>query len=125
MPTPDDRWVGQRIAAARKAAGLTTRQLADRLGWGDHTRIVNYENGRRSVSVVTLMAIAGALGTPVAALLVESPEEQAVVAMVAGSRERAQQLAYLIALLNEPEPDAPEAASAAGAASDDAPGQRG
>lgn len=125
MPTPDDLWVGQRIAAARKVAGLTTRQIADRLGWKDHTRIVNYENGRRSVSVVTLMEIAGALNVPAAALLVESPEERAVVAMVAGNRERAQQIAYLINLLSEPEPDAPERASVSGAAPGDTPGQRG
>lgn len=113
MHTPDDLWVGQRIASARKIAGMTTRQLADRLGWSDHTRIVNYENGRRSVSVVTLMKIAGALDVAVAALLVESSEERAVVAMVAGNRERAQQLAYLITLLNEPEPqpDTPETIS--------------
>jgi transcriptional regulator with XRE-family HTH domain len=124
MLTPNDRWVGQRIASARKVAALTTRQLADRLGWNDHTRIVNYENGRRSVSVVTLMEIAGALSLPVAALLVESSEERAVIAMVAGNRERAQQLAYLMTLLNEPEPDAPENVSASDAAPVDTPGQR-
>ena len=31
MATPDDQWVGQRIAAARRLATLTTRQLAERL----------------------------------------------------------------------------------------------
>jgi hypothetical protein len=61
------------------------------------------------VSVVMLMEIAAALGLPTAALLVESPEEQAVIAHVAGNRERAQQLAYMISLLGEPEPLAPEA----------------
>lgn len=125
MQTPDDRWVGQRIAAARKIAGLTTRQLAERLGWSDHSRIVNYENGRRSVSVVTLIAMAGALGMPAAALLVESSEEQAVVALVAGNRERAQQLAYLITLLNEAEPEAPEPVSAPRAVPGDSHGARG
>jgi transcriptional regulator with XRE-family HTH domain len=108
MPTPQDLWVGQRIAAARRLAGLTTRQLAERLGWSDHSRLTNYETGRRAVSVVALMAIAAALEIPTAALLVESPEEQAVIAHVAGNRERAQQLAYMIALLGEPEPIAPE-----------------
>jgi transcriptional regulator with XRE-family HTH domain len=108
MPTPHDLWVGQRIAAARRLAGLTTRQLAERLGWNDHSRLTNYETGRRAVSVVTLMAIAAALGLPTATLLVESPEEQAVIAHVAGNRERAQQLAYMISLLDEPEPMAPD-----------------
>lgn len=108
MPTNEDRWVGQRIAAARRLANLTTRQLAKRLGWSDHSRVTNYESGRRSVPVVTLMAIARALDLPVAALLVESREEQAVIAHVAGHRERAQQLAYMIAMLDEPEPSMPE-----------------
>lgn len=110
MPTPHDLWIGQRLVAVRKLAGLTTRQLATRLGWNDHTRVVNYENGRRAVSVATLVEIAHALDLPAAALLVESPEEQAVIAYVAGNRERAQQVAYTIALLGEPEPIAPDPA---------------
>jgi hypothetical protein len=45
--------------------------------------------------------------------------------MVAGNRERAQQLAYLNSLLNEPEPDAPENVSASDPAPVDTPhGQR-
>jgi hypothetical protein len=55
------------------------------------------------------MAIARALELPVAALLVESPEEQAVIAHVAGNRERAQQLAYMITMLDESEPPPPDA----------------
>ena len=109
MANADDHWVGQRIATARRLANLTTRQLAERLGWSDHSRVTNYESGRRSVSAVTLIAIARALGLPVAALLVESPEEQAVIAHVAGHRERAQQLAYMIRMLDEPEPAMPDA----------------
>jgi transcriptional regulator with XRE-family HTH domain len=109
MVTPQSLWIGQRLATARKLAGLTTRQLAERLSWNDHTRVVNYENGRRAVSVVTLLEIATVLGIPAAALLVESPEEQAVIAHVVGNRERAQQLAYRIALLGEPEPATPRA----------------
>lgn len=109
MLTDEDRWVGQRITAARRLANLTTRQLAERLGWSDHSRVSNYESGRRSVSVVTLMELARVLDLPVAALLVESAEEQAIIAHVAGHRERAQQLAYMISMLEEPEPDAPDA----------------
>lgn len=109
MPSERDRWLGQRLAAARRTAGLTVRELAERLRWPDHSRVSNYESGRRSVSVVTLLEIAGALGIPAAALLVESPEEMAVIAQVAGNRERAQQLAYLISMLDEPEPEPPAA----------------
>ena len=111
MPSDRDRWVGQRLAAARKAAGLTVRQLADRLGWPDHSRLTSYETGRRTTSVVTLIEIARALGQAPAALLVESPEEAEIIAQVAGNRERAQQLSYLIHLLGEGEPAPSDAVS--------------
>jgi transcriptional regulator with XRE-family HTH domain len=110
MPSDRDRWVGQRLAAARKAAGLTVRQLADRLGWPDHSRLTSYETGRRTTSVVTLIEIARALGQAPAALLVESSEEAEIITQVAGNRERAQQLSYLIHLLGEDEPAPPEEA---------------
>jgi transcriptional regulator with XRE-family HTH domain len=104
MPSERDRWVGQRVAAARKAAGLTVRQLAEQLGWPDHSRLTSYETGRRAMTVGTLMEIAQALGQAPAALLAESLEEAAIMTQVAGNRERAQQLAYLIHLLDEGEP---------------------
>lgn len=110
MSSDRDRWVGQRLAAARKAAGLTVRQLADRLGWPDHSRLTSYETGRRTTSVVTLIEIARALGQAPAALLVESSEEAEIITQVAGNRERAQQLSYLIHLLGEDEPAPPEKA---------------
>ena len=111
MPSDRDRWVGQRLAAARKAAGLTVRQLADRLGWPDHSRLTSYETGRRTTSVVTLIEIARALGQAPAALLVESSEEAEIITQVAGNRERAQQLSYLIHLLGEGEPAPSDAVS--------------
>jgi hypothetical protein len=67
----------------------------------------SYEIRRRALTVVTLMEIAQALGQAPAALLVESPEEAAIITQVAGNRECAQQLAYLIQLLGEPEPSPP------------------
>jgi transcriptional regulator with XRE-family HTH domain len=111
MATEEDRWVGQRIRAAREAAGLSIRQLAEQLGWPDHSRLHRYEAGRRSIAVVTMKEIAQALHLPLPALLADSPEEQAVIAHVAGNRERAQQVAYLIHLLDEPEPPDPQAAA--------------
>lgn len=105
MSSEDAVWIGRRIAAARQLAGLSTRQFAERLGWSDHSRVTNYESGRRAVTVPTLMEIARALQVPVAALLVETPDEQAVIAHVAGNQERAQQLAYMIKMLDEPEPE--------------------
>ena len=108
MPSEHDRWVGQRIAAARHAAGLTVRQLADRLGWSDHSRLTSYETGRRAVSVVTLLDIARALDRHIASMLVDSPEEGEVIGLIAGNRERAQQVKYLLAMLAEPEPAPPD-----------------
>lgn len=107
MTTVRDVWIGQRLARARKQAGLTVRQLAARLGWNDHSRLTNYEVGRRSVSVVVLMEIAAALGQAPGALLAESDEEAQVIGQVAGNRERAQQLLYLSDVLDEPAPATP------------------
>jgi transcriptional regulator with XRE-family HTH domain len=108
MATEEDRWVGQRIRAAREAAGLSIRQLAEQLGWSDHSRLHSYEAGRRSITVVTMKAIARTLHLPLPALLADSPEEQAVIAHVAGNRERAQQVVYLLHVLDEPAPPDPQ-----------------
>ena len=54
---------GQRIKAARKAAGLTQQELADRL----HVSFVNisqYENDKRNPKLETLRKIAAAIGVP-------------------------------------------------------------
>ena len=105
--TERDGWIGQQLARARKQAGLTVRQLTARLEWNDHSRLTNYETGRRSVSVVVLFEIAQALGQSPAALLADSDEEAQIMRQVAGNRERAQQLLYLSAMLDEAEPEPP------------------
>lgn len=58
---------GQRVAAARKAAGLTQPDLAERVGVGRQS-IARIEAGRQTPSVTLALAIAGALGEPVEAL---------------------------------------------------------
>jgi len=54
-PAPNrlKRHVGQRLARARKAAGLTLQELADQLAWPLST-LANYETGRRPIKLAHL-----------------------------------------------------------------------
>ena len=56
--------IGQRIRAARKKAGMTQRQLADKLGI-PYQSIGQWENDQRNPKITTLQRIAGALGVHV------------------------------------------------------------
>jgi transcriptional regulator with XRE-family HTH domain len=60
--------VGRRIAAARRAAGLTQAELAARLDWPRDT-LIHYEHGRRAIAVDRLAVIAAALDVSPATLL--------------------------------------------------------
>ena len=66
------RQVGRRIAAARQTAGLSAADLAERLRWPRDT-LVNYETGRRRLTVESLTEIAQALDMPAAVLLLDDP----------------------------------------------------
>jgi len=68
-----DMQIGRRLAQARKAAALTVRQLAARLGW-PYTTLANYQEGRHPLRVAQLSAIAAALGQSPAAFLVALPQ---------------------------------------------------
>lgn len=72
------RTVGQRIATARQRASLSIRDLADRIGWPRDT-LVNYELGRRAITIERLDQIAEALGISAAALLVENEQLAALL----------------------------------------------
>lgn len=50
--------LGERIKAARKAAGLTQAQLAAACGWDPPSRLANYEQGTREPSLADLQLIA-------------------------------------------------------------------
>src|SRR5437667_8168286 len=97
-----DIQLGRRLAAARKVAGLTVRDLAARLGW-PYTTLANYEEGRRPLRVAQLVAIAAALGQPPAAFLVDSPEAAAVVNRIDGDLDRCVQLAFILDSLDSRE----------------------
>lgn len=53
--------VGQLIREARKAKGLTQKELGEKMGVGEPT-ITNYESGKQNLTINTLRKIADALG---------------------------------------------------------------
>lgn len=61
--------IAARIKRLREEKGLSQRGLADLCGWGSQSRIGNYENEIRSVSVDDAETIAKALGISAAELL--------------------------------------------------------
>jgi len=95
--------VGQRLAHARKAAGLTLQELADQLGWPLST-LANYETGRRPIKLAHLEAIAVALHRSPAVFLVDSDEAAAIVEQIAGNQERCLQVLFFLDALTE-QPD--------------------
>lgn len=62
----------ERLRAARRGAGLTQQQAADRLGVG-RTTLVAIEKGERSLRPEELVLLAGIYGRPVSELLREAP----------------------------------------------------
>lgn len=80
------RVIGQRIAAARQAAGLTQRELAERMGWPRFS-LINLELGRRGTTVEKLDAVAGALGVPAALFLIDDPALASVIKRLAQEPE--------------------------------------
>ena len=63
--------IGVRVRAARQQAGLSVGGLASRAGIGKGS-LSELENGTRNPTLSTLYALAGAVGVPLATLLVES-----------------------------------------------------
>jgi transcriptional regulator with XRE-family HTH domain len=64
------RALGQRLAAARRASGLTQTQLAEQLGIAQQT-LAHYEMGRLRVAVALMPPLARALGVTVEDLMGE------------------------------------------------------
>lgn len=104
--TPIDRVVGQRLAEARRAAGLSVRQLANQIGW-PFTTLANYETGRRPITLERLTAIATALQREPASFLVALPEAAAIIEAIASDVERCIQVRIVLDTLDEPLPDPP------------------
>jgi transcriptional regulator with XRE-family HTH domain len=72
------REIGRRIAAARQAAGLTQRELAERMGWPRFS-LINLELGRRGTTIDRLDAVAVALGVPPAVFLIDDSTLASVI----------------------------------------------
>jgi len=83
--------IGQRIRQARDAARLTRDALAKACGINARS-LLDYERGKTSPRVDTMVAIAAELGTTVAHLIGERPleltkQERAVLAALRNHRE--------------------------------------
>src|SRR5690606_13083825 len=74
MPEKDTQWdlVGDRIRAARKAKGMSVRELARRIGVSA-SHVSQVERGIGAFSVPALYAVAGELGASMNALLDVQP----------------------------------------------------
>lgn len=66
---------GQRIRGTRKRAGLTQKELGEKLGISYQT-VAQWENDLRNPKYETLQRIASALGVPLVDLLPEPTEEE-------------------------------------------------
>jgi transcriptional regulator with XRE-family HTH domain len=96
------RQVGRRIAALRQRAGLSQRELAERLGWGRDS-VAHYELGRRELGLERLGAIAHALQVSPATLLAR--DEQASVLLALDSRpELLGEVSFFLAALERSDP---------------------
>lgn len=104
------RTVGQRIAAARQGVGLSIRELAERIGWPRDT-LVNYELGRRAITIEKLDQIAAALHIPAAALLIEDAQLAALVARMIDSPALRAHIRFFVNTLDDEIPNDPQAGS--------------
>lgn len=100
------RAVGQRIAAARQEAGLSVRELAERIGWPRDT-LVNYELGRRAITIEKLDQIAMALNIPAAALLIEDAQLAGLVARLIDSPALRSHIRFFVGTLDDELPSDP------------------
>lgn len=88
--------IGKRLAKYRKLAGLSARELSEKIG-GELSRgvIANIESGRKTdVTVDQLIALSWALGVPPAALALPINEPQKFVRMTEDPNHRVMQRAY-------------------------------
>jgi transcriptional regulator with XRE-family HTH domain len=94
------RALGRRIAEARRKAGLTQAQLAERLGWS-RDALINYEHGRRTLAVERLIAIAAALDLPPATLLIADASQAVLVRRLLTEPELQAQVVFFLSTLDD------------------------
>ena len=99
------RVLGRRIATARRAANLTQVELAAKLDWPSDT-LINYENGRRALTVDRLIALALALDLHPAGLLLDNPSLARLVTRLTRDAELQKQVEFFLNALDaEPSGD--------------------
>lgn len=69
----NDVFIGARVRRLRLAAGITQRQLGERLGV-TYQQIQKYESGRSQLTLGKMQKLAAALGVPYGAILEEGRE---------------------------------------------------
>lgn len=99
---PFTHTVGRRIAAARRAAGLTQAALAARLDWPRDT-LIHYEHGRRAIAVDRLALIAAALNIPPATLLMDNDTLARLFTQLSHDPHLPKQVLFFLSTLEESE----------------------
>ena len=87
--------IGKRIRALRRAIGLTAVTLAQRLDWPMAT-LINYEYGRRPLTVERLAAIADALDVSLLALLVPDAVDMDLIDQLIGEPALAREVRFYL-----------------------------
>lgn len=100
------RVVGKRIAVARQRAGLSIGDLATRIGWPRDT-LVNYELGRRAITIERLQVIAEALRVPPAILLLDDDQLAEVVGRLAAEPALLSHVRFFLDTLQDDTPSDP------------------
>lgn len=72
---------GQRFKFLRQRAGLTQKEVADKLGYGTHTSVLKIERGRQDIPITQIPAICKALQCTPFELLGLRPEGDYLVDM--------------------------------------------
>jgi transcriptional regulator with XRE-family HTH domain len=102
----ESRTIGRRIADARKRAGLSAQLLAERLSWSRET-LVNFELGRRAITVDRLSSIATALGLHPAELLFEHTDAARLAAQIATDQRLYANVRFFVSTMEDAADDAP------------------
>lgn len=99
--SPKAKAIGAGVREVRKAAGLTQRQLQERLGWKTHLTIHRAESGERPLSADDLSALLVALDAPLelaTKLVAMTNNVEDSVWNASGSTEQQRQLDALLEL---------------------------
>src|SRR5262245_8268243 len=91
---------GRRLARARRDAGLTLHELAERVGWHVST-LHNYESGRRPLKIAQLVELAAALNRSPAAFLAASDDAIHLIEQIEASAERREQVALFLSHITD------------------------